>query len=106
MKVRYYPETDSLYIELKDAASVESYEVCDGVVVDLDNDGVAVGLEIEHLSHFTMDSGTEVGLEIHRRNPTDDLSVGAFGVDLEMLHNFVEGLAIQETVDDLIRQPA
>lgn len=106
MKVRYYPETDSLYIELKGAASAESYEVCDGLVVDLDNGGVAVGLEIEHLSHFTMNSGTEVGLEINRRDPTDDASIAAFGVDLEMLHNFVAGLAIQETVDDLIRQPA
>ena len=106
MKVRYYPETDSLYIELKGATSAESYEVRDGLVVDLDNGGVAVGLEIEHLSYFTMNSGTEVGLEIHRGDPTDDASVAAFGVDLEMLHNFVEGLAIQETVDDLIRQPA
>lgn len=106
MKVRYYPETDSLYIELKGATSAESYEVCDGLVVDIDNGGTAVGLEIEHLSHFTMNSGTEVGLEIHRRDPTDDASVAAFGVDLEILHNFVEGLAIQETVDDLIRQPA
>ena len=106
MKVRYYPETDSLYIELKGAASVESYEVCDGLVVDLDNGGVAVGLEIEHLSYFTMNSGAEVGLEIHRRDPTDAMSVSAFGVDLEKLRNFVEGLAIQETVGDLARQPA
>lgn len=107
MKVRYYPETDSLYIELKDVASVESYEVCDGLVVDLDSGGAAVGLEIEHLSYFTMNSGAEVGLEIQRRNQADDdVSVAAFGVDLEILRNFVEGLAIQETVNDLARQLA
>lgn len=106
MKVRYYPETDSLYIELKDNASVESYEVSNGLVVDLDNDGAAVGLEIEHLSYFTMNSGAELGLEIHRRDPTDNVSVAAFGVDLEVLRSFVEGLAIQETVDDLARQLA
>ena len=106
MKVRYYPETDSLYIKLKSTASVESYEVCDGLVIDLDNSGAAVGLEIEHLSYFTMNSGAEVGLEIHRREPTDDGPVAAFGVDLEILRNFVEGLAIQETVGNLARQPA
>ena len=106
MKVRYYPDTDSLYIELKDTASVESYEVQDGLVVDMDNGGVAVGLEIEHLSHFTMNSGAEVGLEIHRRGPTDDVSVAAFGVDVEMLRNFVDGLANQEAVDNLAHQPA
>ena len=106
MKVRYYPETDSLYIELKDAASVESYEVCDGLVVDLDNGGSAVGLEIEHLSHFTMNSGAEVGLDIQRRDSTDDVPVAAFGVDLEILRSFVEGLSIPGTADDLARQLA
>lgn len=106
MKVRYYPETDSLYIDLKDVASVESYEICDGLVVDLDSGGAAVGLEIEHLSFFTMNSEAEIGLEIQRRDPTDASSVAAFGLDLETLRNFVEGLAIQETVDDLARQLA
>ena len=104
MKVNYYPETDSLYVELKNSASVESYELCDGLVVDLDDSGAAVGLEIEHLSYFTVNSGAEIGLEIQRRDQTDDASVAAFGVDLEILRNFVEGLAIQETVDNLARQ--
>ncbi len=106
MKVNYYPETDSLYIELKNSASVESYELCDGLVVDLDDSGAAVGLEIEDLAFFTMSAGAEVGLEIHRRDPTDDGSVAAFGVDLDILRNFVEGLAIQETVDNLALQLA
>ena len=106
MKVNYYPETDSLYVELKNSASVESYELCDGLVVDLDDGGAAVGLEIEHLSYFTTDSGAELGLEIHRRNPTDNTSVTAFGVDFEVLRDFVEGLAIQEKVDDLAAQLA
>ena len=96
MKVRYYPETDSLYIELKDVASVESYEVSDGLVVDIDKGGAAVGLEIEHLSYFTTNSGADLGLEIHRRDVADSMSVAAFGVDLEVLRNFVDGLAIQE----------
>ena len=107
MKVHYYPETDSLYIELlKGVASVEAYEVCDGLVVDLDSGGVAVGLEIEHLSYFTTSSGADVGLEIHRRWDCDNGSVAAFGLDLEVLRSFVDGLVIQETVDGLARQPA
>ena len=106
MKMRYYPETDSLYLELHGAPSVESYEVRDGLVVDLDNDGAAVGVEIEHLSYFAMGSDTEIGLEIHRESDGHNGAVVAFGVDLELLRDFVDGLAIQETVDDLARQPA
>ena len=106
MKVHYYPETDSLYIELKSTASVESHEVSDGLVVDLDKAGAAVGLEIEHLSYFTMNSGAEVGLEIHRRDPTVDGSVSAFGVDVEALRCFVDSLAIQESVGGSVRQSA
>ena len=107
MEIRYYPETDSLYIELlKGATSVKSYEVCDGLVVDIDSSGVAVGLEIEHLSHFTMNSGAEVGLDIQRRDSTDDAAVAAFGVDLEIVRNFVEGLSIPGTADHLTRRPA
>ena len=107
MKVHYYPETDSLYIELKGTASARSYEVCDGLVVDLDNGGAAVGgWKIEHLSFFTMNSGAEVGLEIHRHGSTDASSIAAFGVDLEILRSFVESLGIRETVDDLARQLA
>ena len=106
MKVRYYPETDSLYIELKDNASVESYEVSNGLVVDIDNGGVAVGLEIEHLSYFTMNSGAELGLEIQRHDPTNGTAVAVFSVDFEVLRDFVEGLEIQVTVDGLVRQLA
>ena len=107
MKVHYYPETDSLYIELlKGVAGVEAYEACDSLVVDLDSGGVAVGLEIEDLSYFTMNSGAEVGLEVHRRRDRDNGSVAAFGLDLEALRTFVDGLAIQESVDGLARQPA
>lgn len=36
MKLHYYPETDSLYIELRDDASVETREVADGVNADFD----------------------------------------------------------------------
>ena len=39
MKFHYYPETDSLYIELSEKASVDSTEVAPGVVLDFDAEG-------------------------------------------------------------------
>ena len=50
MKVNYYPETDSLYIDLSGQASVESREVSDGVVLDYDKAGNLVGIDIDNAS--------------------------------------------------------
>ncbi len=50
MKLNYDLHSDSLYIDLSDAVSVESREVCDGVVLDFDGDGNVVGIDIEHAS--------------------------------------------------------
>ncbi len=50
MKFHYYPETDSLYIELSDKASVDSQEINPGIVLDLDEEGNLVGLDIDQAS--------------------------------------------------------
>ena len=50
MKLRYDPETDSLYLEFKPGPGVESREVSDGLNVDLDNAGNVVGFDIDHAS--------------------------------------------------------
>lgn len=50
MKLHYYPETDSLYIELKSAPGVEAREIVEGLVVDFDPNGDVVGLDIDHAS--------------------------------------------------------
>ena len=50
MKLHYYPETDSLYIDLSSRPGVESVEVADGLVVDLDADGKVVGIDIDRAS--------------------------------------------------------
>jgi uncharacterized protein YuzE len=50
MKLHYYPETDSLYIELSSAPGAETREIVDGLVADLDADGNVVGLDIDHAS--------------------------------------------------------
>jgi uncharacterized protein YuzE len=48
MKPHYYPETDSLYIELQPEPSTDSIEISDGLVVDLNADGRVVGIDIDH----------------------------------------------------------
>jgi uncharacterized protein YuzE len=48
MKLNYDPETDSLYIHLRDIPSVDSREISDGFIVDFDANGVAVGIDIQH----------------------------------------------------------
>lgn len=50
MKLNYYPETDSLYIDLSERPSAESREVSDGVVLDYDAEGKLVGIDIDHAS--------------------------------------------------------
>ncbi len=50
MKLHYYPETDSLYIELQPGPGVEAREIASGLVVDLDASGRVVGFDIDHAS--------------------------------------------------------
>ena len=50
MKLQYYPETDSLYVELKAGPGAETREVLDGLNVDLDVNGSVLGFDIDHAS--------------------------------------------------------
>jgi len=50
MKLNYYPETDSLYIDLAERSSAESREVSEGVVLDYDAAGNIVGIDIDNAS--------------------------------------------------------
>jgi uncharacterized protein YuzE len=50
MKLHYYPETDSLYIELKSVPGTQTREVVEGLNVDLDANGDVVGFDIDHAS--------------------------------------------------------
>jgi uncharacterized protein YuzE len=51
MKLNYYPETDSLYIDLSERPSTESREISEGVVLDYDADGRLVGIDIDNASN-------------------------------------------------------
>jgi len=50
MKLHYDRETDSLYIDLNARPSVDSREIQDGLVIDLDAKGQIVGIDIQHAS--------------------------------------------------------
>ena len=57
MKVNYFPDTDSLYIDLSERPSTESREISAGVVLDYDASGNLVGIDIDN-------AGSKV--ELHR----------------------------------------
>jgi uncharacterized protein YuzE len=50
MKLNYFPETDSLYIDLSEQPSTESREISEGVVLDYDSGGNLVGIDIDNAS--------------------------------------------------------
>ncbi len=50
MKLHYYAETDSLYIDLNARPSADSREISDGLVIDFDEQGRVVGIDIQHAS--------------------------------------------------------
>jgi len=50
MRLSYDPETDSLYIHLIERPSRDSDEVAEGVVLDFDENGGLVGIDVQHAS--------------------------------------------------------
>ena len=50
MKMNYFKDTDSLYIDLSSSTSVESHEVSPGIVLDYGEDGALVGIDIDNAS--------------------------------------------------------
>lgn len=52
MRLHYYAETDSLYIDLVDRPGVESRELAAGVAADFDESGNIVGIDIDRASRI------------------------------------------------------
>jgi uncharacterized protein YuzE len=50
LKISYYPDTDSLYIDLSEQPSAESREISEGIVLDYDAQGRLVGIDIDNAS--------------------------------------------------------
>ena len=67
MKLSYYAETDSLYIELRPGPGAGTREVSDGLTADLDEAGRVIGLDIDHAStHLDLSMLETVALPIRR----------------------------------------
>ena len=50
MKLEYFADTDSLYVDFRNQPSVESAEISTGIVVDYDADGRVAGIDIDNAS--------------------------------------------------------
>ena len=53
MKIKYFPQTDTLYIELRDAEIVETRDLDENTQIDVDTSGTMCGITIEHASQRT-----------------------------------------------------
>jgi uncharacterized protein YuzE len=53
MKVRYFEDTDTLYIEFRDDSIVETRDLDENTVLDLDERGRVLGITFEHASERT-----------------------------------------------------
>lgn len=51
MKINYYPETDSVYIDLSNKTSKKSVEISAGIVLDYDENNRLVGIDIDNASN-------------------------------------------------------
>ena len=50
MRLSHDPETDSAFIVFREDPSIDSFELCEGIVIDLDEDEQVVAIEIEDAS--------------------------------------------------------
>lgn len=50
MKIKYYKETDSLYIDLLSTPSVSTTEISEGIMLDYDQKGNLTGIDIDNAS--------------------------------------------------------
>ncbi len=53
MKIKYFPQTDTLHIELRDAEIVETRDIDENTQIDIDAQGALCGITIEHASQRT-----------------------------------------------------
>jgi uncharacterized protein YuzE len=64
MKLHYYPDTDSLYIELKSGPGAETREIAEGLNVDFDASGAVGGMDIDHASRLDLGTLETVALPV------------------------------------------
>ncbi len=50
MKIKYFQDTDTLYIEFRAAEVAETRDLDENTLLDLDHDGNICGITVEHAS--------------------------------------------------------
>ena len=50
MNIRYYTETDTLYIEFRDVPVAETRDLDENTLLDLDHEGGICAITVEHAS--------------------------------------------------------
>lgn len=53
MNVKYFQDTDTMYIQFMESDVVETKEINENTFIDLDHKGNLVGITIEHASQST-----------------------------------------------------
>ena len=53
MKIQYFTDTDTLYIEFKEAQVAETRDLDENTLLDVDQDGNICGITVEHASERT-----------------------------------------------------
>jgi uncharacterized protein YuzE len=48
MKIMYFPDTDTLYLELSNKEVIETKDLNENTVIDVDADGNLVAITLEH----------------------------------------------------------
>ena len=53
MKIQYFQDTDTLYIEFKETPVAETRDLDENTLLDVDRDGNICGITVEHASERT-----------------------------------------------------
>jgi uncharacterized protein YuzE len=48
LKIRYFPDTDTLYVQLNDKEVVDTQELNENTILDLDANGNLIAITLEH----------------------------------------------------------
>jgi len=59
MKVRYFEETDTLHIVFRNSSPVETRDLDENTLIDLDADGHVCGITLEHAQARVGDPAVE-----------------------------------------------
>ncbi len=73
MEIRHYPKTDALYIALQEKkTSIESSEVANGIVLDYDENGEVIGIEIDSQASKKVDLGNINFVRVETKSAVED----------------------------------